>query len=156
MNKILDQLVEDKYGYSMRDSDSSTYEKTAGWEKEYVNGFMEEAKSGKYDFVFVCQTESVIDEMDRRKIPYIIVEPDNIVWNKQEAEERAKERQIIKQQWFGRFVLRNNSHIKDSLFQTVIFFQSNPCFAVNREIYKYILLWVQLLNRVKHISDMFP
>ena len=94
MNKILDQLVEDKYGYSMRDSDSSTYEKTAGWEKEYVNGFMEEAKSGKYDFVFVCQTESVIDEMDRRKIPYIIVEPDNIVWNKQEAEERAKERQI--------------------------------------------------------------
>ena len=27
MNKILDQLVEDKYGYSMRDSDSSTYEK---------------------------------------------------------------------------------------------------------------------------------
>ena len=94
-------------------SDSSTYEKTAGWEKEYVNGFMEEAKSGKYDFVFVCQTKSVIDEMDRRKIPYIIVEPDNIVWNKQEAEERAKERQIIKQQWFGRFVLRNNSHIKD-------------------------------------------
>ena len=33
MNKILDQLVEDKYGYSMRDSDRSTYEKTAGWEK---------------------------------------------------------------------------------------------------------------------------
>ena len=103
----------DKYGYSMRDSDSSTYEKTAGWEKEYVNGFMEEAKSGKYDFVFVCQTESVIDEMDRQKIPYVIVEPDNIVWNEQESKERAKERQIIKQQWFGRFVLRNNSHIKD-------------------------------------------
>lgn len=58
---------QNKYGYSMRDSDSSTYEKTAGWEKEYVNGFMEEAKSGKYDFVFVCQTESVIDEMDRQK-----------------------------------------------------------------------------------------
>ena len=113
MNKILDQLVEDKYGYSMRDSDSSTYEKTAGWEKEYINSFMEEAKSGKYDFIFVCQTESVIDEMDRQKIPYVIVEPDNIVWNKQETEERVKERQIIKQQWFGRFVLRNNSHIKD-------------------------------------------
>lgn len=104
---------QNKYGYSMRDSDSSTYEKTAGWEKEYINSFMEEAKSGKYDFIFVCQTESVIDEMDRQKIPYVIVEPDNIVWNKQETEERAKERQIIKQQWFGRFVLRNNSHIKD-------------------------------------------
>lgn len=63
----------------MRDSDSSTYEKTAGWEKEYINSFMKEAKSGKYDFIFVCQTESVIDEMDRQKIPYVIVEPDNIV-----------------------------------------------------------------------------
>lgn len=69
---------QNKYGYSMRDSDSSTYEKTAGWEKEYINSFMEEAKSGKYDFIFVCQTESVIDEMDRQKIPYVIVEPDNI------------------------------------------------------------------------------
>lgn len=55
---------QNQYGYSMRDSDSSTYEKTAGWEKEYINSFMEEAKSGKYDFIFVCQTESVIDEMD--------------------------------------------------------------------------------------------
>ena len=91
---------QNQYGYSMRDSDSSTYEKTAGWEKEYINSFMEEAKSGKYDFIFVCQTESVIDEMD-------------IVWNEQESKERAKERQIIKQQWFGRFILRDNSHIKN-------------------------------------------
>lgn len=104
---------QDQYGYSIRDSDSSTYEKTSGWERKYINSFTEEAKSGKYDFIFVCQTESVIDEMDRQKIPYVIVEPDNIVWNEQESEERAKERQLIKQQWFGRFVLRNNSHIKD-------------------------------------------
>ena len=53
------------------------------------------------------------DEMDRQKIPYVIVEPDNIVWNEQESKERAKERQIIKQQWFGRFILRDNSHIKN-------------------------------------------
>lgn len=104
---------QDQYGYSIWDSDSSTYEKTSGWERKYISSFTEEAKSGKYDFIFVCQTESVIDEMDRQKIPYVIVEPDNIVWNEQESEERAKERQLIKQQWFGRFVLRNNSHIKD-------------------------------------------
>lgn len=73
---------------------------------------MEKAKSGKYDFVFVCQTESVIDEMDRQGVPYVIVEPDNIVWYF-ETPERVKERQLIKQQWFGRFALRDNSHIKD-------------------------------------------
>lgn len=46
---------QNKYGYSMRDSDSSTYEKTAGWEKEYINSFMEEAKSGKYDFILFAK-----------------------------------------------------------------------------------------------------
>ena len=104
---------QDQFNYTMRDSDSSTYEKVKGWEKEYISDFMKAAKSGKYDFVFVCQTESVIDEMDNQGIPYVIVEPDNIVWNEYETKERALERQLIKQQWFGRFVLRDNSHIKD-------------------------------------------
>ena len=53
--------------------------------------------------------------MDKQGIPYIIVEPDNIIWNDSELPERTKERQLIKQQWFGRFVLRDNSHIKDFL-----------------------------------------
>lgn len=102
-----------QFNYTIRDSDSSTYEKSEGWEKEYISDFMEAAKSGKYDFIFVCQTESVIDEMDRQGIPYVIVEPDNIIWDENETAERALERQLIKQQWFGRFVLRDNSHIKD-------------------------------------------
>lgn len=102
-----------QYGYTMCDSDSSIYQKTEGWERRYLKDVMERVKSGKYDFVFVCQTESVIDEMDKQDIPYVIVEPDNIVWNDNETKERALERQIIKQQWFGRFVLRDNSHIED-------------------------------------------
>lgn len=102
-----------QYGYTMCDSDSSAYQKIEGWEHRYLEDVMERVKSGKYDFVFVCQTESVIDEMDKQDIPYVIVEPDNIVWNDNETKERALERQIIKQQWFGRFVLRDNSHIED-------------------------------------------
>ena len=100
-------------GYSVCDSDSSSYEKTEGWEIKYVADILEKAKSGNYDFVFVCQTESVINEMDRQKLPYVIVEPDNIVWNEYEIPERKRERQLIKQQWFGRFLLRDNSHIKN-------------------------------------------
>lgn len=104
---------QEQYEYTMSDSDSSTYEKSEGWEKLYIANIMEQAKTGKYDFIFVCQTESVIDEMDRQGIPYIIVEPDNIVWNEYETKERAMQRQLIKQQWFGRFTLRDNSHIAD-------------------------------------------
>lgn len=104
---------QNQFGYVVCDSDSSSYEKSDGWEVKYVADILEKAKSGIYDFVLVCQTASVIDEMDRQGIPYIIVEPDNIIWNSNETPERIKERQLIKQQWFGRFVLRDNSHIKD-------------------------------------------
>ncbi len=55
----------------------------------------------------------MLDEIDKRNIPYVIVEPDNLVWNVMESPERQKERRLIKQQWFGRFVLRDNSHIED-------------------------------------------
>lgn len=102
-----------EYGYSVCDSDSSSYKKLIGWENTYVSDILKKAKSGKYDFVFVCQTESVIAEMDKQGIPYVIVEPDNIVWNEFETQERKRERKLIKQQWMGRLVLRNNNHIKD-------------------------------------------
>ena len=104
---------QEKYGYTICDSDSSAYEKSKGWEKQYVENIIKQSKSGQYDFVLVCQTESVINEMDKRGIPYVIVEPDNIVWNVYETEDRMMQRQLIKQQWFGRFLLRDNSHIKD-------------------------------------------
>lgn len=101
------------HGYIACDSDSSSYEKYNGWEVGYVSDILERAKSGKYDFVFVCQTEIVLNEMDKRGIPYVIVEPDNIIWNEFETQDRIKERKLIKQQWMGRLVLRNNDHIKD-------------------------------------------
>lgn len=101
------------YGYAACDSDSSYYEKYNGWEVEYVSDILKRAKSGKYDFVFVCQTEIVLNEMDKRGIPYVIVEPDNIIWNEFETKDRIKERKLIKQQWMGRLVLRNNDHVKD-------------------------------------------
>lgn len=104
---------QEQYGYAMRDSDSSSYKKSEGWEKRYIENLMNDASTGKYDFIFVCQTESVLKEMDEQNIPYVIVEPDNIVWNDKETKERALERRLIKQQWFGRFILRDNSHIED-------------------------------------------
>lgn len=104
---------QERFGYTMRDSDSSAYEKSKGWEKRYISNIIEQARTGRYDFIFVCQTESVLNEMDANGIPYIIVEPDNIKWGEAELPERKKQRQLIKQQWMGRLVLRDNSHIKD-------------------------------------------
>ena len=103
-----------EYNYVICDSDSSSYKKTNGWEIKYVDDILKKVKSGKYDFVFVCQTESVINEMDKQNIPYVIVESDNIIWDGSvETQKRMRERKLIKQQWIGRLVLRNNDHINN-------------------------------------------
>ena len=54
--------------------------------------------------------------MDCRGIPYVIVEPDNIIYNNSldEPPKRKKERQLIKQQWMGRLVLKNSDDMDDS------------------------------------------
>lgn len=105
---------QDKFGYAILDSDIAAYEKLPGREERYVKGILEHVNSGKYDFVLINQTEAVLNELDKQGRLYVIVEPDNIIWNSEiETPERARERQLIKQQWFGRFVLGDNSHIKD-------------------------------------------
>lgn len=92
-------------GYKILDSDSSKFEKGEGWEKEYVNHI--QSNADKYDFIFVSQHEEVLKELSKRKIPFLVSAPlnDNSI--------SEKERLLIKQQWFGRFLLRDNSHIKD-------------------------------------------
>lgn len=67
----------------------------------------------RYDFVFVCQIESVLSELGEMGIPYVIVEPDNIILNEFETEKRRQDGMLIKQQWIGRFVPIANSHIRD-------------------------------------------
>lgn len=57
---------QDQYGYQVCDYDSQSCEKTDGWEVGYVAGVLEEVKSGRYDFVLICQTEAVLNEMDKQ------------------------------------------------------------------------------------------
>lgn len=91
--------------FSFCDSDSSHYDKCEGWEKQYVNDI--EKKLGSVDFIFISQHEKILKELDLRKIPFVVIAPDNSEYL------LDKERKLIKQQWFGRFVLRDNSHIKN-------------------------------------------
>ena len=84
---------------------SSEFPKYPGWHADYVDHV--ESKIGTVDFIFVSQHENVLFELTKRKIPFVVVAPDNSEWLSE------KEKSLIKQQWFGRFLLRNNSHIKD-------------------------------------------
>ena len=94
------------YGYSIADSDSSKFPKIKDWEKTYVDHI--EKYIGNVDFIMFCQYPEVLCELHNRNIPFVVVAPNN-----DETLLSDKERQLIKQQWFGRFILRDNSHIKD-------------------------------------------
>lgn len=89
--------------YSFLDSDSSKFKKYDGWEKEYVNHI--EENIGKVDFIFISQHDVVLQEIANRGIPFVTVGPENLPWTTNEN------KMLTKQQWFGRFVLRDNTHI---------------------------------------------
>ena len=91
--------------FSFCDSDSSHWKKCENWQKQYVDDI--EKKLGTVDFLFVSQHEDVLAELETRHIPFVVVAPDNSEWLSDD------EKRLVKQQWFGRFVLRDNSHIKD-------------------------------------------
>lgn len=136
---------QDKYGYKIIDSDSSKFEKYDGWEKEYVDYIS--SNIGKYDFIFVSKHPVVLNELNNRKIPFVMVSPDN------SDALSEKERQLIKQQWFGRFILRDNSHIKD--FDRWIKRQIEH--YDERTSYKHLTLYnpikVILLKENEYLSD---
>lgn len=96
---------QDKYGYKVMDSYSSKFAKHENWEEEYVEHIKNNL--GKFDFIFIAQYFKVLELLDRDNVAFVVVSPDN------REELSDMERQLIKQQWFGRFILRDNSHIKD-------------------------------------------
>ena len=57
--------------------------------------------------MFTSQHENVLYELNNRCIPFVVISPDNADWTS------TPNRQLIKQQWFSRFILRDNSHITD-------------------------------------------
>ncbi len=89
--------------YYVIDIDSTKFKHSIHWEIKYIDYITKNV--GKYDFIFISQHDEVLLELKKRKIPFITVAPNNSELLSQ------KERQLIKQQWFGRFILRNNSHI---------------------------------------------
>lgn len=96
---------QEKFGYKILDSESTKFSKHDGLEKEYIDYIA--SNIGRYDFIFVSKHPVVLQELKNRKISFIMVSPDN------SRNLSEKERQLIKQPWFGRFILRDNSHIKD-------------------------------------------
>lgn len=136
----------EKKSFTFCDSDSSQYKKEHGWEKKYVDDI--EKKIGTIDFLFISQYENVFQELNNRNIPFIVISPDNASWTSD------LERQLVKQQWFGRFILRDNSHIKDFVNWLESLKDNYDEWTSIEQITKYNPTSFFLLKETQYISDI--
>lgn len=128
------------------DSDSSKYEKKEGWEKGYVDQI--EKDLGAVDFILVPQHTVVLEELKARKIPFVMVFPDNI-----HGSERDK--QLVKNQWFGRILLRDNSFINEDFNKWFNHINEKYDNWINRStINKYNPESFFLLRENQYLSDI--
>ena len=103
---IIQNANRDTERYTCLEIDSSQFSRDNDkWYEKYVDAVQEAI--GKYDFIFVSMQDVFLEELHNRNIPFVVVAPNNSQWV------TAEQARVIKQQWFGRFLLRDNSHIKD-------------------------------------------
>lgn len=144
--RLIFPYLGERMKFKFSDSDSSRYKKERGWEKNYVNDV--EKKLGTVDFLFISQHEEVLQELHNRDIPFIVVSPNNAYWTSD------SDRQLVKQQWFGRFVLRDNSHIKDfSSWLSELKCNYDDWTSIEH-ITKYAPVSFFLLDETQYISDI--
>lgn len=131
---------------SFIDSDSSKYDKTSDWAYKYALDI--KSQIGTVDFIFISQHNKVLEELHKLGVDYVTIYPNNTdVISKQE-------RQLIKQQWFGRFVLRDNSHIKDFNTWLNLLKENYDEWTSVEQIEKMKPLKCYLLNQNQYISDI--
>lgn len=128
---------QEQYTFSVLELETTKYIKNTEWQRLYVENLKKYI--GKVDFLLIPQQDVLIDELLYCRIPFVAVVPDN------SEKLSCKERHLIKQQWFGRFYLRDNSHIQNKemwMKKMVDNYDSwtNPSFFLSRNIFNYIPL----------------
>ena len=88
------------------DLDAADYTIQKEWPQNYFNAIISLLET--YEIILISQDEEILELLSLSQLPFYIVAPNNSDMISD------KKRNIIKQQWFGRFFLRDNSHIKNS------------------------------------------
>lgn len=145
-DKLTFKCLGEEKKFTFRDSDSSHYAKHENWEKEYVNDLKKEL--GTVDFIFISQHENVLAELEAQHIPFVAIAPDNSEWLSDE------ERRLIKQQWFGRFILRNNNHIKDFDKWLICLKENYDNWTSQEQLSKHNPVALFLLKENEYISNI--
>lgn len=93
--------------FKILDLESTPFSTQNGWPENYINTII--SKCGNYDIILISQHEEVLQLLQEKKYTFFVVSPNNSDYLS------PKKRALIKQQWFGRFFLRDNKHIINSI-----------------------------------------
>lgn len=131
------------------DFESTPFSIHTDWPENYVNAII--SNTNNYDMIFISQHEEVLQLLKKRKYPFFVVSPNN------SNNISLKKKKLIKQQWFGRFLLRNNNHIN----KTIGFDKWLNLLIDNYEdwtsiehLKKYVPIKIYLLDENEYISDI--
>ena len=91
-------------GKRVLDLDSSKFRKTKDWEEHYVDIVEQIIKEDRYDVLLICPYTKVMQIMKNRSIDFTAEIP---------YSENNRERITIKEMMFGRYALRDQSHIRN-------------------------------------------
>lgn len=88
------------------DLDAANYAVQKDWPQNYFSAIISLFET--YEIILISQHEEILELLNLNHFPFYIVAPNNSDMTSE------KKRNIIKQQWFGRFFLRDNLHIKNT------------------------------------------
>lgn len=131
------------------DLDSSEYTKYSDWPNNYFERIV--FSLTKYEIVLISQHEEILKLLTQNSINFCIVAPNNCTFLS------TKKRTLIKQQWFGRFLLRDNSHIintigLDKWFQILL--ENYDNWTSCEHLSKYSPKKIYLLDCDEYLSDI--
>ena len=92
-------------GFLCLDSDYSSYVNMDNCTDEYIKRIKDGI--GNYDFIFVSYHINVFAALADEGLPFVYVSPNN------SSHISTESRRSIKCEWFGRFALRDNSHVSE-------------------------------------------
>lgn len=131
------------------DLESIYFSSKCEWPVNYVSSII--SKGEDYDILLISQHEEVLQLLNERGYPFCVVSPNNT------KSISPRKRGLIKQQWFGRFWLRDKKHAlkhtksDDWLYRMTERYEE---WTSIEHLSKYSPLKIYLLDDSEYLSDI--
>lgn len=139
------------FSLKILDLDSSEYTEQDNWPQNYFEEII--SQSNKFEMILISQHEEILKLLHQNDINFFVVAPNNYEFLS------PRKRTLIKQQWFGRFLLRDNSHIINTIGLNKwfhILLVNYDKWTSLEHLTKYKPQKIYLLDNNEYLMDIIP